>query len=612
MRRGLGLTAALALLLSATPSATAVAGTPSVAVVCPTFSGPGPLAGIPTNTVYLPNITKTLGGPSGWVTPFIVQNIDAVGTNLELNFYRFSDGCLVTRRVVNGLQPLRSFADIPNNDADLPGDTQFSVVVRSFGGNVVSVVNEVQGSGATFQGLSYAGSTSGAMVVYLPNVTRRFFGYDVPFIIQDLGAAQAHASVRFVSFDGTLTYTMSVSADPQQSAVVDPNFLPAYNGSANSGLRDGTQYAVTVTSDQPVAVVVNAHNETGAPVAYSHNGLTVGAPKVYAPYAAKNADGVGRFSPIVVQNLGTASVSPTLTFTPLASSSSGGGYPASLPNDSPCPVLSLFRCYTFNVTSAGAPLPGVCLAITSASDPNLVGCPNPHYTTNALGVAQVGTLGADADVFFLYPGKATVGPIHVTATGTTAVTMPSGAQQVFSLGPIAAGASKAFDPRFALNTTTPCSGASSTCLGDGVFALVADAPGGQIAMLVLPVSGDTAAAYTATPAPSNKVFLPNVTRTLGGATGYTTPIYLQSAGAATGATVQWFRFSDGQLVVTQTVTMSAGGGAAIDPRTVAGLSDDTQYAVVATGVAGTIYGIVFEQAFTGGDAAFVYEGFPGN
>src|SRR5687767_15178618 len=41
----------------------------------------------------------------------------------------------------------------------------------------------------------------------------------------------------------------------------------------SSGLRDGTQYAVTLTSTQPIAVVVNAHNETGAPVAFSHNGI---------------------------------------------------------------------------------------------------------------------------------------------------------------------------------------------------------------------------------------------------------------------------------------------------------------------------------------------------
>src|SRR5205809_8074405 len=87
----------------------------------------------PTTTIYLPNITKTLGGPSGWVTPFIVQNIGVAPTDLDVSFYRFGDGALMACRRVVALQPFRSFADYPNADIDLPGNTQFSVVVRSFG-----------------------------------------------------------------------------------------------------------------------------------------------------------------------------------------------------------------------------------------------------------------------------------------------------------------------------------------------------------------------------------------------------------------------------------------------------------------------------------------------
>src|SRR5439155_298467 len=103
--------------------------------------------GTPTRTIYLPNITKTLGGPSGWVTPFIVQNIGVAPTDLDVSFYRFGDGALMACRRVVALQPFRSFADYPNADIDLPGNTQFSVVVRSFGADVIAVVNEHQGAG---------------------------------------------------------------------------------------------------------------------------------------------------------------------------------------------------------------------------------------------------------------------------------------------------------------------------------------------------------------------------------------------------------------------------------------------------------------------------------
>src|SRR5205814_2950456 len=63
------------------------------------------MPGQPTRTAYLPNITKTLGGPAGWYTPFIVQNVGVAPTDLEVSFYRFSDGALMTCRRISALQP---------------------------------------------------------------------------------------------------------------------------------------------------------------------------------------------------------------------------------------------------------------------------------------------------------------------------------------------------------------------------------------------------------------------------------------------------------------------------------------------------------------------------
>jgi hypothetical protein len=145
-----------------------------------------PLTGAPTSTVYLPNVTKTLGGiptsalgpaSHGWSTPFIVQNTGSTMATLEVTFYRFSDGECVTRRVVTGLAPGASFADVPYNDADLPEHTQFSVVVRSFGSTAVGLVNEHRDADEVFgraEAMAYQGFNAGSTKVYLPNVTRRF------------------------------------------------------------------------------------------------------------------------------------------------------------------------------------------------------------------------------------------------------------------------------------------------------------------------------------------------------------------------------------------------------------------------------------------------------
>ena len=113
--------------------------------------------------------------------------------------------------------------------------------------------------------------------------------------------------------------------------------------------------------------------------------------------------------------------------------------------------------------------------------------------------------------------------------------------------------------------------------------------------------------YTATASPAPKFFLPNVTRTLGGPGGWTTPILLQSV-TATGASVEWRRFADGVLVTTQNLTLTPGVGLRIDPLVVGGLSNDTQYAVLVTGIGGMVVAIV-EEIASAGENAMIYEGF---
>src|SRR2546425_2948569 len=174
----------------------------------------------PTQTVYLPNITRTLGGPTGFQTPFIVQNTGSTSTSLEISFYRFSDGTCVVRRTVSNLAPGTSFADVPNNDADLPNDAQFSVVVKSFGSSVVSVVNEHAGVADRAEALSYVGVSAGATSVFLPNIVRHFFGFHTPFIIQNLGTATTTATATFRPFSGGASTTLTRIVSPRQSQFI--------------------------------------------------------------------------------------------------------------------------------------------------------------------------------------------------------------------------------------------------------------------------------------------------------------------------------------------------------------------------------------------------------
>ena len=299
-----------------------------------------------TSTVYLPNITRTLGGPDGFYTPFIIQNTGTANTELEVSFYKFTDGSCVERYLVFGMAPGTSHSNDPRDtvkNPSLPDDAQFSVVVQSFGSKIVGVVNEHQGTGNRAEALSYDGFNTGANTVYLPNITRKFFGlFDTPFIIQNLGTSTASVTSSFRSFDGTgPTVVIPRTIDPGRAKPIDPDSDSITLGAP--GLTDNKQYAVTVASNQPVAVVVNTQADkpnNPLPVASATDGITSGAATVYGAYAAKNAQGINRYSPIIVQNLGASAVTPKITFTPLAGGGPAGAtantytFPSIAPNTS--------------------------------------------------------------------------------------------------------------------------------------------------------------------------------------------------------------------------------------------------------------------------------------
>ena len=52
-----------------------------------------------------------------------------------------------------------------------------------------------------------------------------------------------------------------------------------------AGLAAGIEYAATLSSTQPIAVVVNAHNDAPSapfPMGYSYNGIAPSAGEVYS------------------------------------------------------------------------------------------------------------------------------------------------------------------------------------------------------------------------------------------------------------------------------------------------------------------------------------------
>lgn len=302
--------------------------TPPFTPGCFLYAAP---TGPQTFTVYLPNVVKTLGGPTGWHTPFIVQNVGTESTSLSVAFYDFSSGAQVATRSAT-VQPGRSFVDSPRDEADLPDGSQFSVVITATGAPVVAVVNEHQGPGAGNEALSYSGISSGSTTVYLPLVAKMADGWLTTLIMQNVGTASTTVTASFVSLDGMSTATITRSIDPGRSAFIDPR--------VEAGLQDGVEYSATLTATQNIAVVANNHHDlpgTTPVMGDSYNGLAAGSSTTtYLPYLAKNTDGVGRTSRVIVQNAGTTAATPAITLYPF-----GGGASSTVSAGSIAPGAAL-------------------------------------------------------------------------------------------------------------------------------------------------------------------------------------------------------------------------------------------------------------------------------
>src|SRR5207247_10838848 len=106
----------------------------------------------------------------------------------------------------------------------------------------------------------------GSTKVYLPYVAALSAGFYCTVIAQNLGTALATATADFKSYDGLKTAQLARAIVAGGSQFIDPRFEP--------NLTAGTEYAVTLTSTQPLGVVVNCHNDDAsnpAPRAFSYN-----------------------------------------------------------------------------------------------------------------------------------------------------------------------------------------------------------------------------------------------------------------------------------------------------------------------------------------------------
>ena len=446
--------------------------------------------------IFLPNVTKTLGGASGWTTPIIVQNTGESVTDVTLTFYRFSDGKLAQTVTLPGLKPGQSRAFDPRTDPKLPDDTQFSTVAQATSGQVAVAV--IQNAGSSW--MAYSGTQTGGSTVYLPNITRNLGGRDgwnTPFIVQNLGTKATTASVSFFNFaDGTLAKRID-------KVTLEPGRSQAFLTWAIDGLADDRQYAVVVQgpADSQLYAIVN---ETSGQMAMSYEGLLGGSEVVSLPNVLKYLGGVDHWStPFIVQNVGAGTARFSIEFYSFES----GRLVTVLPDQVLLPGRSLPVDVRFN--PASLPAGSYSVVVRGQAGSKLGAVVNEVEQSAGMAMSYDGIGQSQAQVTAYLPilqknvgSIGWVSPIIAQNLGNAATDMTltlfntNGDIAVQKLFPaIKPGAAAVYDPRF------------DRRLKDGTYSglMQATMPISAVVNIAGKINGDYAMAFNGTAAPQTAV-----------------------------------------------------------------------------------------------------------
>ena len=247
-------------------------------------------------TLYAPVIMNNY---YGWDSRFVILNAGPTTTNGTIAYYRSSDGANVYNESfsipINGLLSTNYYGGAAN--------MLYSARVTSS----QPLASHVRQQNAAGVYLTYDSLSNGSTTVHAPLIMNNYYGWDTSVNVQNASASTASITVNYYNPNGSVAKTRTDS-------------LPAYAThsyySPNEGLANGFIGTARITSNQPVAVVVNqsAPHGSSAVKGMSYSGTASGTTVAVIPDLMNYWGSESWVSSVNVQNLGPASTVATLTY----------------------------------------------------------------------------------------------------------------------------------------------------------------------------------------------------------------------------------------------------------------------------------------------------------
>lgn len=252
--------------------------------------------------VALALIVPTIGAQGiTYSSGFQVQNLGTGGATISITFYNQDGSTAGTTSDSIPANGSKTYFPVPAVSDGFNG----SAVISS--DQPVAAITNLLGNSPTYGG-STTGFTAGSTAVGLPLIMRANSGFDTWFNVQNTGTADANV---------TITYTPgSAGSAHSETASIKPGAAKTFNQATTNQL--GTRFvgSARITSDQPVAAMVNQVGTGGSKALLMYDGFTSGSNVVLAPLIQSN--NAGFFSGVSIQNVGSATTTVTVDYGPNA------------------------------------------------------------------------------------------------------------------------------------------------------------------------------------------------------------------------------------------------------------------------------------------------------
>ncbi len=256
--------------------------------------------------VLMVGLTAAQGSwPTGpWNAPFIIQNMGSSTATIQAAFYSLATGSLVHTES-GSAAPGDNFTVRPHliSDSNLPAG-QYSVVI-SADLAVASIANVYTASGHL---MAYGGSSPTSNTLYFPNFNKNYYGWNTPVYIQNAGSSATTVLLEFFPVTGGSAYNMTTSS-------IQPGAAYEFDPVDQVGLSDGAYSLKATATDSSVnlaGTLAQLLSTVGQEMAV--NAFTAGAETLYCPNINKNYGAENWTTPVVIQNMGSSAVTPTVQY----------------------------------------------------------------------------------------------------------------------------------------------------------------------------------------------------------------------------------------------------------------------------------------------------------